>query len=266
MSKPRIAAQMFTVREFTKTRADFEETLGKLSAMGFQAVQMSAIGCMNGDDPEVDAAAARAMLDHHGLSCIATHRPLPALLEDLDAEIEFHKTLGCPFVAIGGYHGGDSRSAAGAREFLARIAPVLDKLGENDLLFGYHNHAHEYCRSAPGEPSFFEVLVAEGPSALHLEMDLYWVEHAGFNCVRWLERVPGRASVIHIKDKGMVPDQREPVMTPIGEGNLDWAHILPACDNAKVDWIAIEQDRCLRDPFDCLRSSLEFLQKMGYSA
>ena len=54
--------------------------------------------------------------------------------------------------------------------------------------------------------------------------------------------------------------EREPVMAPIGEGNLPWAEsILPACRKAGVRWYAVEQDVCRRDPFDCLRASFDFL-------
>ncbi len=67
--------------------------------------------------------------------------------------------------------------------------------------------------------------------------------------------------VIHIKDKEMAGD--EAVMAPIGEGNLDWEHLLPACEAAGVEWYAVEQDICRRDPFDCLRSSFEFLRRHG---
>jgi sugar phosphate isomerase/epimerase len=68
--------------------------------------------------------------------------------------------------------------------------------------------------------------------------------------------------VIHVKDKEVVPGDG-PVMAAVGEGNLDWAGILPACAQAGVEVYAVEQDICRRDPFDCLRSSYEFLQAQG---
>ena len=50
-------------------------------------------------------------------------------------------------------------------------------------------------------------------------------------------------------------------MAPVGEGNLDWDGIIPACVAAGVEWYAVEQDDYLSDPFDCLRSSYEYLAK-----
>jgi len=75
-----------------------------------------------------------------------------------------------------------------------------------------------------------------------------------------MARCAGRAPVIHLKDREVV-EKEGPVMAPIGEGNLPWNTILPACENAGVKWYAIEQDTCRRDPFDCLRSSYEYLSR-----
>jgi sugar phosphate isomerase/epimerase len=52
-------------------------------------------------------------------------------------------------------------------------------------------------------------------------------------------------------------------MAEIGEGNLNWPAILQACQEANVEWYAIEQDICQRNPFDSLRISYENLRGMG---
>src|SRR5688572_30489471 len=97
----RLAAQMYTLRDVTTTAVGLEDALAMLHGIGYEGVQLSAVGCMNGDAPEVDAARAREMLDAHGLVCCATHRPMTRLIENLDEEIAFHRTLGCDYVAIG---------------------------------------------------------------------------------------------------------------------------------------------------------------------
>ena len=84
------------------------------------------------------------------------------------------------------------------------------------------------------------------------------MDHAGVSPERVFERCGGRVPIIHLKDKEVVAKDG-PVMAAIGEGNLDWPHILPACAQAGVEIYAVEQDICRRDPFDCLRSSFEFL-------
>ncbi len=258
----KLAVQMYTVREFTKTAADLAETLKKIAAMGYPAVQMSAVGAMSGEHPAVSAAEGRRLLDGHGLKCIATHRNWTALMNDTEREIDFHHALGCDFAAIGGIPGEYGNSADGYRRFVADAIPVIDKLSAAGIRFGHHNHSHEFVR-IPGEDKWLEdILIDEAPKSLMMELDLYWVENAGVNCVRVLERCPGRVPVIHLKDKEVTAADG-PVMAPIGEGNMDWAHIIPACEAAGVRWYCIEQDVCRRDPFDCLRSSFAYLAGMG---
>jgi len=256
----KLAVQMFTVREQTKTAADLRKTLDKIAEIGYPAVQVSAVGAMNGEKPEVDAKTMKSMLDDYGLRCIATHRGWDQLLNAPAIEIEFHKILDCDYVAIGGIPGDYERSYAGYRKWLEDAQKVITALEPAGIRFGHHNHSHEFFRPDRGGPTLEDILIDEGPKNLMLELDLYWVEHSGTHCVPILERSAGRVPIIHLKDKE-VADGNETRMAPIGEGNHDWDHILPACEKAGVDWYCVEQDNCYRDPFDCLKSSFEFLSE-----
>jgi sugar phosphate isomerase/epimerase len=259
----KLAVQMFTVREHTRTAKDLADSLKRIRKTGYTAVQLSAVGAMNGDSPEVDATLARKMLDDNGLSCIATHRPWENLRDETEAEINFHQTLGCDYVAIGGMGSHTPGTLDGYRDFVKKSLPVIEKLKAEGIRFGHHNHSHEFFRPEIGGPTLEDVLIEEGGPDLFLELDLYWIEHAGYNCARILERCPGRVPVIHIKDKEVVEGKNETRMAPIGEGNMDWDGIITACEVAGVRWYAVEQDQCYRDPFDCLRSSYEFLRSKG---
>jgi len=259
----KLAVQMYTVREHTQTAKDFAETLHRIREIGYTAVQMSAVGAMNGDAPEVDAATARRMLDDNGLQCIATHRPWQSLRDNTAEEIAFHQTIGCDFAAFGGLGSVEKESFQRYRDWLAEARPVIEAFKSAGIRFAHHNHSHEFFRLAPGGPTLEDVLIDEGGSDLFLELDLYWIEHAGFNCARILERCHGRVPVIHLKDKEVVEGKNETRMAPIGEGNMDWDGIIPACEAAGVRWYAVEQDQCFRDPFDCLKSSYDFLRSKG---
>lgn len=253
------AVQMYTVRDFTGTAAGLADTLAKIRAIGYPAVQLSAVGAMGGEAPAVTPEQARRMLDDNGLKCIATHRNWDSLAQETEREIAFHHTLGCGFAAIGSLPPPYAHAGAGGYSDWARdAAPVIARLKSAGIRFGYHNHAGEFERVGPGSPrTRLDVLIEEGGPDLCLELDLYWVNHAGANPERLVERCAGRIPVIHVKDNEVAGGQ--PVMAPVGEGNLDWANLLPACATAGVEWYAVEQDVCRRDPFDCLRSSFEFL-------
>jgi sugar phosphate isomerase/epimerase len=258
-----LAVQMYTVRDFTRSGDDLARTLAKVRAVGYEAVQLSAVGAMNGPDPEVNAQTARRMLDENGLRCIATHRSWDDLVNRTDVEIEFHRTLGCDFTAIGSIPGGyGERGADGFRRFLDDADGLIAKLRAAGIRFGYHNHAFEFMRTGVGRQTLYDLLIDARNPGLLLELDVYWADHAGVNPVRLFERCRGRMPVIHLKDKE-VSEDGQPVMAPIGEGNIDWEGILPACREAGVEWYAVEQDECRRDPFACLRSSHQYLSGFG---
>ena len=259
LTTAQIAAQLYTVRDFTTTASGFAQALNKISAIGYRAVQVSGVSAMAGDTPEVSAADAKQMLDDAGLACIATHRSWDDLRDRTAQEIAFHQTLGCDFTAIGSlplaYQG--LEPAVGYAAFVQDARPVIARLKAAGIRFGYHNHAFEFARAEGSAKTLFETFVEHGGPDFHLEIDVYWAAHAGLNPERLIEQCRGRVPVIHVKDKEMIG--HEAVMAPVGEGNLDWAHLLPACAVAGVEWYAVEQDDCRRDPFDCLRSSFEFL-------
>ena len=248
-----IGAQLYTLRDYTKTRHDFEVTLSLVHDIGYAGVQLSAVGCMGGDQPEVDAKTAREMLDASGLVCGATHRPWERLRDFCDEEIAFHETLGCTYVAIGGLW---PKDYAEYGTFVAEAKVVIDRLARHGIRFGYHNHSHEFVRK-PGGTHWYDFLIEAEPS-LQLEIDVYWAAHAGVDPARLLNRCAGRIDVIHAKDMEVVQGSG-PDYAPVGEGNLDWTSILAACREGGTEWVMVEQDTTRRDPFDCLKSSYDFL-------
>jgi sugar phosphate isomerase/epimerase len=67
--------------------------------------------------------------------------------------------------------------------------------------------------------------------------------------------------VVHLKDMAIVENNQ--VFAEIGEGNLNWPAILQACRDSGVEWYVVEQDTCLRDPFESLAISYSYLQKLA---
>lgn len=248
----RLAAQMYTLRDLTKTREGLWECLEKIAAIGYGGVQLSAVGAM--DSSEVSAEACHAKLDELGLKCVATHRPLERFLENLDEEIALHQTLGCTYTALGYFVHRYENSIEGFRKLIADFTPVAEKLSKHGIQFGIHNHDVEFRRT--DGRLHFDVLIEEAPKFM-LEIDTFWVVKAGIDCADLLLRCEGRVPKIHVKDLEIAESGAR--MAPVGEGNLPWNRILAAAEKAGTDTYIVEQDECFRDPFDCLSSSFEFL-------
>ncbi len=254
MSETCLAAQLYTLRDFLKTPADIAASLKKVAAAGYRSVQLSALG-------PIETAELKRILDGEGLSVCATHVNFPELRDELDRVVDEHAPLGCKYVAIGAIPA-EYRNADGYARFAVEATEVARKMIDRGLVFGYHNHSFE-LEKYNGRTAL-EILYAESdPEVFTAEIDTYWIQHGGGDPAAWIRRVAGCSPLVHLKDMAVVDGK--PVMAEVGEGNLNWPAILEACRDAGVEWYIVEQDHCLRDPFESLAISLRNLQAMGLS-
>jgi len=253
MSNTVLAAQMYTLRKFTRTPADIAATLKKVRAIGYQAIQISAFG-------PCEAGELAKMLSGEGLAVCSTHTAWERFVGEIDRVIEEHRLWGCTHPAIGGMPG-EYRNADGIVTFARLASEVGAKLAEAGMDFSYHNHNFEFVKA--GGKTWLEIFYARSdPRYVKAEIDTYWVQAGGGDPADWVRRCAGRMPILHLKDMVMGPDG--PRMAEIGEGNLNWPAILAAAADAGVEWYCVEQDECYeRDPFDALKISLDNLHAMG---
>ena len=252
MGKSVIAAQMYTVREFTQTPEDIASSLKKVRAIGYESVQLSGLG-------PIDSLELKKMLDGEGLSVCATHTSFDRMKDDIQAVIDYHHLLGCKYPAIGSMPG-EYRHAGSYAEFVSDAAAVGERLLAAGLMFAYHNHSFELERV--GGRTILEMIYADSdPRFVKAEIDTYWIQHGGGDPAAWIGRLEGRVPLVHLKDMTVV--DKQPVMAEVGEGNLNWPAIIDACRKSGVEWYLVEQDICRRDPFESLAISFRNLKEMG---
>jgi sugar phosphate isomerase/epimerase len=259
-----IAAQMYTLRDHCATPADIAKTCGKLKAMGFGAIQASA-----GGFGTIEAKELKQILDDTGLVCCATHRSLDQL-KDVQASIDFHRTIGCSITAIGGWGWTGTETADDWAAFAAEFQALGQRYVGSGVRIGYHNHSHEWTpfgltdhpEKISGRHTPMTLLADKLSDPLFFEIDTYWVAHGGGDPAHWLRQLKGRVPAIHLKDMTITP-KREQKMCEVGAGNLNWPAILDAAKAAGVQWYIIERDNGDLDPFDSLRISLENVRAMG---
>jgi sugar phosphate isomerase/epimerase len=148
----------------------------------------------------------------------------------------------------------------GFRRFAAQANQIGEQLSKAGLTLSYHNHSFEFVHF--GRYTGLDMILQEtDPRYLKAELDVYWIQHGGGDPATWIMKMSGRMPVVHLKD--MVVLNGQPAMAEIGEGNLNWPTILRACQEATVEWYAVEQDVCQRDPFESLKISYDNLKAMG---
>jgi sugar phosphate isomerase/epimerase len=249
-----LGAQLYTVREFTKTLPDIAATLKKVAEIGYKAIQISGFG-------PVEAKEVGRLVQDNGLIVAATHMPWGGFLNDLEGVIASHKLWGCSHAAIGGLPA-EYYSLEGLQRFLDELPPIAETLEKVGMDFSYHNHNHELARFG-GKTWLAQLYDRASPRHLKAELDVYWVQAGGGDPAYWVNRCAGREPLLHLKDMAVGPN-REQRMAEIGEGNLNWPSILQAAAAGGVQWYLVEQDDCYgRDPFESLAISYRNLTAMG---
>ena len=252
MKETVIGAQLYTLRDYLKTPADIARTLSKVRKIGYQAVQVSALG-------PIAPKELRKILDNEGLYACATHIGIDVLTKETRKVIEEHKILGAKYVVCPGLPT-ELHNAKGYRKVAKELSRVGRILAKSGLVLAYHNHAIEFEKY--GDRLGLEILFEESdPKYLQAEIDTYWVAYGGGDPADWCLRCAGRLPVVHLKDMGIQKNQQ--IMMEIGEGNLDWKTILSACKKAGTEWYLVEQDTCQRHPMESLKISLDNLHRMG---
>ncbi len=251
----RVGAQLYTVRKHCTNLEDFAETLARTADIGYQTVQVSGTCAY-------EPGWLKEQLDKNGLRCVLTHTSPDRMRDETNAVMEDHKTFGCKYIGIGcgpsGYQNGESD--------LMRLYGIIDAaakpFADNGFYLMYHNHAMEFARSADGRTYFERILEKYGPELLGFTLDTYWLQAGGVTPADVIRSLKGRVPCIHLKDMGVKGNS--PIMEAVGSGNLNFDAILSACEDAKSQYLLVEQDDCNgEDPFICLKKSYQFLKSRG---
>lgn len=248
MPPPIVGVQLYTVRD--ACRDDFLGTLRRVSELGYPAVE--GFWSLFGAEP----AVVRRTLDGLGLAMPSAHVDLATLEQRLGPAADFWAELGCrtlvcPWVDEA------TRAGDGAWD---RFADRLDRIGEalqaRGLRFAYHNHDFEL---AGGIDRLSLMLERASPDHLGLELDAFWVAHAGVDPAGFLQAHARRVLLVHLKD-----GRHQPLaFTPLGEGEIDLAPVIAAATAAGVEALYVEQDESDGDPFEALRRSAADLRRRG---
>ena len=247
----KIGAQFYTLREFCKTTEDFAESLKKVADIGYRTVQISGT-C------QYDPAWLKEQLKQNGLSCVLTHTPKEALVEDAAAVAKNHDVFGCDYVGLGYFLFEEGKPEA-LEEFISTFEPIAKTLKENGKYFMYHNHAHEFIKF-DGKVVLQHMADRIPADQMGFTLDTFWVQAGGGDPAWWIEHFKGRVPCIHLKD--FAYDKK---MAAVGEGNINFDRVFEKAAVASTQYMLVEQDNCNgEDPFDCLRRSYQFLKANGF--
>lgn len=262
------------------------ETLRKVSAIGYNAVEISQIPMTPENVAELDRSRTELGMDIAALS-VATEtpkgRPGDSLAEHFDKIVDDAKRLDSKLLRIGMLPFPAMKSIGAVVDFAKQANEYAERLQEQGLGLYYHNHHIEFAKF---DGKYVLDIIAENSPAMGMEIDVHWVQRGGLDPVRTLEKYAGRTAMVHLKDYriGELPEASFDMLdsgdimgfmaefknvvqfAEVGEGNLDFASIIPAAQAAGAEYMLVEQDELYgRTVWDALQTSYDNLVALGHS-
>jgi sugar phosphate isomerase/epimerase len=193
MKSSQVAAHLFTVRDHLLDPSAFAQTIKRLKAIGYPAVEI--IPSETVSDEEVAKICGEAEV-----KVAAAHVQGDVILERPEAIVKKLQVVGTN-LAVYAYPAGVDLNSRPEVERLAdgleRSAHVLRQAG---LTLAYHNHAMEFFR-LDGE-LVYDIIRKKAPGLL-FELDAYWVQYGGMSPERLIRELGSKLVSVHLKDFGV---------------------------------------------------------------
>ncbi|BCW57236.1 sugar phosphate isomerase/epimerase [Arthrobacter sp. StoSoilB20] len=262
------------------------ETLRKVSAIGYNAVEISQIPMTPANVDELDRSRTELGMDIAALSVNIEGRkgmPVESLADNFDKIVDDAKRLDSSLLRIGMLPFGAMKSLDSVIEFAKQANGYAERLQEQGISLYYHNHHIEFAKF---DGKYMLDIIAENSPAMGMEIDVHWVQRGGLDPVRTLEKYAGKTAMVHLKDyrigqlpeasfgllekgdfAGFMAEFRNVVQfAEVGEGNLDFPSIIPAAVAAGAQYLLVEQDELYgRTMWDALQTSYDNLVAMGHA-
>lgn len=267
-----VALQLYSVRD--NMAEDFEGTLKKVKALGFDGVEFAGLFDKTADE-------VKKLVEEIGLTPISAHVPYVDMVNDTEKVLSDYAKIGCKFVVIP-YMTEEYRPGAEKfDELIVGIKKIGAKAKEMGMTLLYHNHDFEFVKL--GDEYGLDVLYASvDEDIFKTELDTCWVNVGGENPAEYILKYSGRSPVVHLKDFVINGEQKGSLykligiddeeasdnseegfaFRPVGYGCQDFGTILEASEKAGAEWVVVEQDDATmgKTPLESAEMSRNYLK------
>lgn len=280
----RIGVQAMMLKESVAEIGAFE-TLRRVRDIGYRAIEVSQIPMQGENIAQLERARNELGIEIAALSAGLSASPggNDSLEEDLDKIIADSHRLGTRMVRIGMLPFEAMGSLERLLDFCDRTDAYAQRLADSGIRLYYHNHHVEFAKF---DGRLMLDIIADRAPNVGLELDVHWLQRGGVNPVAVIEQYAGRVRMVHLKDYriGKLPDSAFDALAKgdiagfmtafagvvqfgeVGEGNLDFASIIPASIASGAEYLLVEQDDLYgRTVWEALQTSHDNLVSLGFS-
>ena len=247
----KIGLQLYTVRR--DLEKDFEGTLRAVAALGIREVEFAGYF---GQPPE----KIKALLKSLKLASPSAHINTETLRGGLSKAIDDAQIIGHKYLVLGWLPEPERKSLDDYKKLIEQLNKAGEECRKSDLRFAYHNHDFEF-KTLDGKIPYDLILAETDARDVKLELDLYWINKAGFDPLAYFEKYPKRFPLVHVKD---MDGSAKKYFTEVGRGTIEFKKIFSKANVAGVEHFYIEQDETPAEPLKSVEISLKYLKELRF--
>lgn len=235
--------QVSSLKPLLLTPEQVQEACARMKAIGCKIVQLQWI------DPSVSAEAIAHALKEHGILSVSVQDFYDLVLENPDYYIRLNSATGGTWICVSRIPE-RLKSREGLDAYIAELRTMQARLKPLGQKLCFHPVTGDYT-AVPGMNAV-EYLLQHMPE-LEICLDLFHLNRNCSDMPGFIRRYGSRICMVHFKDA--IGD----TLVPAGQGNTRWEGVVSACLQAGIPYAFVEQERWDRDPYDCLKEAMDWL-------
>jgi sugar phosphate isomerase/epimerase len=211
-----------------------------------------------------DADRIARVSTQSGLPVVLTHVPMDRIINDTQALMEEHAKFGCKNIGLGAMPPDAIADESRCKQMIEQLNKAGEVMQQNGFSFFYHHHHFEFFKH--GGQTVFDYIIENAPY-INYTLDTYWLQYGGVDVGATIDRLKGRICCVHLKDYMITntpenPGAFTPIFAPVGDGNIDFASLLPRMRAAGAQYFLVEQDNAatLPDTMEQVGRSIKYIK------
>lgn len=240
-----IGIQVSSLKPLLCTPQQVQDVFRKLHALGCRWVQLQWI------DPIVPVKVIAEALGENQLQSVSVQDFYEVVVQNPDYYTQLNAATGGSWLCVSRIPD-RCKSRSGLDVFaeeLRTLQEVLRKVGQR---LCFHPVGADFL-AVPGMDAVKYLL--ERMPELQLCLDLYHLNRCCPDMPAFIRRYGTQICMVHFKDS------HNGILVPAGQGDIHWTGVVKACLKAKIPYAFVEQEHWERDPFDCLREAMDWLER-----
>ena len=241
----KIGIQVSSLKPLLLTPEQVHDAFAKMKGLGCDVVQTQWV------DFSVPVENIAASARNCGIMSVSVQDFYDIVLEKFDYYTALNTATGGTWLCVSRIPE-RLKSPEGLDLYIAELRAMQNKLTPLGQKVCFHPVTADFI-AVPGMNAV-EYLLEHMPE-LMLCLDLY---HLNRNCTDmpgFIRRYGNRICMVHFKDA--VGD----VLVPAGQGDTNWSGVVEACQNVGVPYAFVEQEKWDRDPYDCMKEAMDWLEQ-----